>query len=204
MIWWKRKDGRGYTAQDRLVVTALVLSSLIVPSNLKAAPAETLPSADSAPINSVSVNPLFLPALPQLRQKRPRIPVLLPAFVARRQQYGPLTPEWRVTRISYSITLGDALKRPISHDYPFPAYYCTVDGQAVRTSQAPHNGHRVALAGGITGWYSPPGSSSWEPFAMIGWRYKTGDYSIGLAHATQAELVAMANSAIQHPLELRH
>jgi len=62
MIWWKRKDGRGYTAQDRLVVTALVLSSLIVPSNLKAAPAETLPSADSAPINSVSVNPLFLPA----------------------------------------------------------------------------------------------------------------------------------------------
>lgn len=195
----------GCGCADKHLFSFLMTFFLLSASDLRAAPAAPKGAPTGAQVfpGSATAAPIFSPVLPQIRQKHPRIPILLPTFIARQQQYGLLAPEWRITQKSYSITLGDALKRPISRDYPFPAYYCVVDGQAVRTRQAPHGGKPVTLAGGIIGWFSPAGSKPTEPFAMLGWRYKTGDYSLGLTHATQAELVAMANSAIQHPVPLR-
>lgn len=190
---WKSKEKR-----RMLFSTLFVLMFL---SYSRASSAQVSATVRSA--SSHSVNPLFLPVVAQIKQKRPGIPILLPTFIARQKQFGPLAADCLITQTSYAITLGDALKRPISRDFPFPAYYCSINGQTARTKQAPHDGKRVVLADGITGWYAPPLSKSSDSSGVIGWRYKTGDYSMGLVQGTEAELVAMANSAIQHPVQLQ-
>jgi len=193
LIGWKSKQKR------RMQFSTLFVLMLV--SCLKASTAQVPATVHSA--SSHSVNPLFLPVVAQLKQKHPGIPILLPTFIARQKQFGPLAAGCLITQTSYAITLDDALKRPISRDFPFPAYYCSINGQTARTRQAPHDGKRVVLADGITGWYTPSTSNSPDTGGVIGWRYKTGDYSMGLVQGTEAELVAMANSAIQRPVQLQ-
>lgn len=190
---WKSKEKR------RMLFSTLFVLMLL--SYSRASSAQVSATVRSA--SSHSANPLFLPVVAQIKQKRPGIPILLPTFIARQKQFGPLAADCLITQTSYAITLGDALKRPISRDFPFPAYYCSINGQTARTKQAPHDGKRVVLADGITGWYAPPLSKSSDSSGVIGWRYKTGDYSMGLVQGTETELVAMANSAILHPVQLQ-
>lgn len=150
------------------------------------------------------VDPAFVPILAQLKRTHQREPVLLPAFIARQRQYGPLTPDMGADRLSYTITLSNAKSRQEGRDYPDRVYWvCMVHGQALQTKNTPYSGKRVILAGGIPGWFKPARPDLGGPFATLGWRYKTGQYSLGLTHATQAELIAMANSEIQHPVQLR-
>lgn len=161
---------------------------------LKALPADT-PS---------SINPVFMPVMPQLKRKAPRIPVLLPVFIARQQQYGQLIADLGGSHLGYTVTLSNTKSRQGGRDHPNQMYWvCAVAGQVILSRRHPHIGRRVSLASGITGWFEVAGTNPSASFATLVWDYKTGNYSIGLTHATQAELVSMANSAIQHPIQFK-
>ena len=150
------------------------------------------------------VDVAFVPILAKLRQAHQRIPILLPGFVAHRQEYGPLTPDLGANRIGYTITLSTAKVVEENRNNPRRVpWVCMVHGQSIQTKPYTYHQKRVSLVNGITGWYSPASSDPNGPFATLGWQYKKGQYSMGLTHATQAELVAMANSAIQHPIQPR-
>lgn len=192
-VWKKPRWG---TVEATRAGACLACTSLMLLPMLRAAPAQV----------SSSVSPIFLPVLPQLKRKNPRVPILLPAFIARQQEYGPLTPDLGGSRFGYTITLSNARSRQEGKDYPDRMYWvCAISGQVpvAGEKQYPHIGKRVLLAGGVVGRFAPAGSGPSAPFATLVWHYKTGDYSLGLTHATQAELVTMANSAIQHPVLLR-
>ena len=171
-----------------------VYAVLILALLPKALPADTLSF----------VNPVFLPVMPQLKRKAPRIPVLLPASIARQQQYGQLTADLGGSHLGYTVTLSNTKSRQEGRDHPNRMYWvCAVAGQVIVSKRHPHIGKRVFLAGGIAGWFQAAGTNPSAPFATLVWDYKTGDYSIGLTHATQAELVSMANSALQHPIQFK-
>lgn len=172
----------------------LAWATLVLLPTLRAAPAQ-------APGH---IDPAFVPILAQLKRTHQRVPILLPAFIARQRQYGPLTPDMGADRLGYTITLSTAKSRQESRDHPDRVYWvCMVHGQALQTKDTPESGKRVALADGIPGWFTAPRPDLGGRFATLGWRYKSGQYSLGLTDATQAELVAMANSEIQHPVHLR-
>lgn len=161
---------------------------LLCPALMGRSSAQAPPTRDAP---AVRVNPLFRPLLARL-QSAARIPILLPLDIP--AQRGTLVADLGVGRDQYTISVHRARA---GQRLDFSNQIATVSGRRGGRDY-PLAGESVALAGGEIGRYLGPRKAA--PYAFLQWHQGGCVYDLGLVHGTRAQMKAMADWAILHPI----
>lgn len=174
-----------------LQVTAglLLPAALFCLAQIEHAAAQASPSVISS---STTANPLFHPFLLRL-QTTVHIPILLPPNVP--GQEGPLVADLGAGDSQYTVSVYRAKG---GQRLDFSNQVATISGMRLSKREYPLGGKPIVLVRGLIGSYL--GARKTAPYAFLQWHQQGCVYNIGMLHGTMAQMKAMADWAIQHPV----
>lgn len=150
------------------------------------------PKPTPTPPPPIKANPVFQPVVPQIR-KTTKIPVLLPKEIPIPQTGSPLYATLdTVTPQKYVVLLEEVpnCNRVVG------CRYGAVVGEAVTSKTPLMLGKAIFLRKGVTAYFTASICAANCSDAVVMWRQKGIQYSVGFKAAQQVDLVAVANSFI--------
>ncbi|AFY99134.1 hypothetical protein [Calothrix sp. PCC 6303] len=183
------------------VLMIAATSVYIVPVNVVAQPSTPVkpvpkptnsPKPVPKPLPPIKANPVFQAVVPQIR-KVTKIPVLLPKEIPTSEGESQLYATVQgATAQKYQVILGYV---PDCNGGT-ACRYGEVSGEAVRNQTPRLTGKAIFLRKGVTGYFSPSRCGANCSDAIVMWRQKGIQYSVGIKAAQQVDLVKVANSFV--------
>jgi hypothetical protein len=175
-------------------IHSLSVNAVPKPNNpVKPVPQPTKPIKPvPTPLPAIKANPVFQSVVPQIR-KTTKIPVLLPKEIPAAQGELKLYATVQAaTPQKYGVLLGYIP----NCNGGTACRYGEITGEAVTTKTPLITGKAIFLRQGVTAYFSPTKCGANCSDAVVMWRQKGIQYSVGIKAAQQADVVKMANSLI--------